>query len=230
MITSNVIQRIFRIKYGDNSATCFLVDVEGFQYFVTAKHVLQIRNEQGLIQKELMAGENVEIFRSNTWGSVQTTSVKHSSCSDVSVFTVTENVQCLPLLASDDGISYGQDLYFLGFPYGISSDIGELNRNFPLALVKKGILSSMPSKEPGKPFLIDGHNNPGFSGGPVIFKRQDNNSFQVVGIIHGFKPEHRTENGQLVPIENTNSGIIVVYSISNALELIDEIKNENTAK
>lgn len=230
MITNNVIQRIFRIKYGESAATCFLVDVDGFQYFVTAKHVLQVRNKYGLIQKELVVGENVEILRNNTWISMSAVNVKHSPNSDVSVFTVIENIPCFPLLAADDGISYGQDLYFLGFPYGMSSDIGELNRNFPLPIVKKGILSSMYFNEPGKPFLIDGHNNPGFSGGPVVFKRQDNNNFQIVGIIHGFKPEHRTENGQFVPIENTNSGIIIVYPISNALELMFEIKNESIVK
>lgn len=155
---------------------------------------------------------------------MRTTNVRHSNQSDISIFTITETLPTHPLPSSDDGITYGQDLYFLGFPYGMSSDIGELNGNFPLPFVRKGILSILHFNQPGRPFIIDGHNNPGFSGGPVVFKR--GNDFQVAGVIHGYNPEYRMENGQLTPIENTNSGMVIAYSISNALDLIREMRIE----
>ena len=40
MITSNFIHRIFRIKCGEFMGTGFTIDVDGKQYVVTAKHVV----------------------------------------------------------------------------------------------------------------------------------------------------------------------------------------------
>jgi hypothetical protein len=47
MITSNVIQRVFHLKFGTGTGTCFAIDFEGRQYLVTAKHVVY-----GLIDKQ----------------------------------------------------------------------------------------------------------------------------------------------------------------------------------
>ena len=41
MITATVISRIFHIKFGSSIGTCFTIDVDNKQYFVTAKHVVQ---------------------------------------------------------------------------------------------------------------------------------------------------------------------------------------------
>lgn len=40
MITTNVLQRTFRIKYGENTGTCFTIDVDDRQYIATARHVV----------------------------------------------------------------------------------------------------------------------------------------------------------------------------------------------
>jgi hypothetical protein len=71
-------------------------------------------------------------------------------------------------------IDIGQDVFFLGFPLQdrVKSSLGEIFKQ-PVPLVKKGIFSSgiysdnTPDKISG--FYLDGHNNPGFSGGPVVF-------------------------------------------------------------
>lgn len=223
MITLNVIQRVFRLKYKNQLGTCFTIEVEGSQYLVTAKHVLEIKDLKKQTVDSLHDGEQVEIFRNGQWVSAEVSNVRHSEISDISIFTIKVNIPAHPMEATSDGISYGQDLYFLGFPYGLSSNVGALNRDFPMPLVKKGILSAFLTEEVGRPLLIDGHNNPGFSGGPVVFKLQDSNAFRVAGVIHGYKPEYKVENGILVPIENTNSNIIIAYPIENALSLIKNI-------
>ena len=41
MITTNVLQRTFHLKYGANSGTCFTIDIDGRQYVVTARHVVK---------------------------------------------------------------------------------------------------------------------------------------------------------------------------------------------
>jgi|SRR3989344_1777776 len=220
MITINVIQRVFRLKYKANAGTCFSIDVNGKQYLVTARHVLQIKDANGKVTEEFKTAETVELLQDNKWISQLGTLIGHSDIADISVFTIPTNIPAHPLPATMQGFAYGQELYFLGFPYGLKSDIGTLNRNFPLPFVKKGILSAMFFNEPGKFFFIDGHNNPGFSGGPVVFKKPNTNEFQVAGVIQGYQPEYEEKSGSLVPIQNTNSGIIKAYSINNAIDII----------
>ena len=222
MITSNVIHRVFRLKYREQTGTSFIINVDDNQYFVTAKHVVQVEENDDILHS-LSVGEEVEIFRDNSWHPIPVTVVAHSEISDVSIFKIKQNIPAHPMPATTDGIFYGQDVYFLGFPYGLSSVVGEINRHFPLPLVKKGILSSMFNVELGGMFFVDGHNNPGFSGGPVIFTDQKTKEQKVAGIIHGYQPEFKNIAGRLTPIENTNSSIIIAYSISNAIDLIEAL-------
>jgi hypothetical protein len=220
MIPNNVIQRVFQLKYREQAGTCFTIEHGGQQYFVTAKHVVQTKDEQGNVTNSLQAGDQVEILREGNWLGLDVFDTGYSEQSDISIFRAQQNFPAHPMPATTKGIVYGQDLYFLGFPYGLSSVVGEVNRNFPLPFVKKGILSSMFNAGQGGMFFIDGHNNPGFSGGPVVFKHQADNQFKVAGVVHGYQPEFQNIDGQLTPIENTNSNIIIAYSIANAIELI----------
>lgn len=97
--------------------------------------------------------------------------VGHSQHSDISVISIPSLKNgSVNVIAESANIFYGQDIYFLGFPYGLQSDVGELNSNLPMPLVKKGIVSSFLFENPRKVLLLDGHNNPGFSGGPVIYR------------------------------------------------------------
>lgn len=215
MITLNVISRTYHLKFGSVTGTCFTIDIEGRQYFVTAKHVVE----------NLKSGDEIELFYKNTWLKTNAILIGHSTISDVSVFAIDFYIFAHPLTPSAGGMSYGQDLYFLGFPYGISAEIGVLNRDFPLPLVKKGIFSAIFFEQPGKMFLIDGHNNPGFSGGPVVFKHSETNEFNVAGVISAYRYELEPAYINDSPTEiktRLNTGIIIAYSISNALDLVKE--------
>src|SRR5690606_36920648 len=72
--------------------------------------------------------------------------------------------------------------------------------------------------------LLDGHNNPGFSGGPVVSKIPNtNNEFNVVSVISGFRADqqHALINNQPTAITfRSNTGIIISYPISLAIDLI----------
>lgn len=213
MITANVLSRTFHIKYGQSIGTCFTVDIENRQYFVTAKHVV----------KNLKDGDTISIFRNGNWQNAEAILTGHSAVADVTVFTLNVIIHGHNLPAKTVGLIYGQDLYFLGFPFGLRSEIGELNRDFPLPLVKKAVLSLLVMDQPGKYLLLDGHNNPGFSGGPVVFKEPNSNDFNVCGIISSYRYElvETIINGNPTPIQaKANTGIIIAYTIDNALELI----------
>jgi len=64
----------------------------------------------------------------------------------------------------------GQDVFFLGFPYNYDSLLQQSPfGNTPIPFVKKACMSAIIKSGEDILLLLDGHNNPGFSGGPVCF-------------------------------------------------------------
>lgn len=214
MISANVIQRTLHIKYKGCTGTSFVIDIDNKQYFVTAKHVI----------KDLKRTEMIEVFFQSAWQKVEASLVGHSSHSDISVISIPSLRNNSDIVDADSrNILYGQDIYFLGFPYGLQSDVGALNSHLPMPLVKKGIVSNFLFETPRKILLLDGHNNPGFSGGPVIYRNVYDNSLKVAAIISGFRYEIINAEHQNSEIDiqiKTNTGIIISYGIEAAVELI----------
>lgn len=216
MMTINVITRVFNIKFNNTIGTCFAIEVDQKQYFVTAKHVINNAN----------SGDTVGIAHETGWLERPMELIGHSSTTDISVFSLPHFiVKRHPMPATREHIVYGQDVYFLGFPFGLKNDLGDLNNGFPAPIIKKAILSNVPGPT-GEVLLLDGLNNPGFSGGPVVFKAYDDSQYyKVAGVISGYRAE--TENALLnnspTAIQyRTNTGIIIAYTIDNALELINQ--------
>ena len=132
----------------------------------------------------------------------------------------------LPMEPTLDAATLGQDAYFLGFPYGLRSEAGDLNRRFPFPLVKRGCISAIVTDDKGlQEVTLDGHNNPGFSGAPVVFSRPGSArpSYQVGAVISAYRsqPEHilhkDTPTGL---IYRSNTGIVICHSIKHATDVI----------
>ena len=131
----------------------------------------------------------------------------------------------LPFEPTTKHIQLGQDTFFLGFPYGLQAEVGDVNAYFPLPLVKKACVSMLSlGPEETQHLLLDGHNNPGFSGGPVIYSPPGNSdSVCVAGVVAGFTYawDRVFLRGQETEMSiRYNTGIITAYSIDYALELI----------
>ena len=154
MVTSNILQRTFKIK-STQVGTCFTIDVDNRQYIVTARHIVE-----GLVGQSI-----VKIRHEEEWKELQVTLVGHGKGEvDLSVLAAEHwNSVTHPLPPTSGGMVLAQDVYFLGFPYELESNVGAPNSNFPLPLVKKGIVSMFEFD--AAYILLDGHNNPGFSGG-----------------------------------------------------------------
>lgn len=128
------------------------------------------------------------------------------------------------LPATSGGIIWGQDVYFLGYPYGWFGNVGGLNRDFPMPFVKKAILSCMTTEAEVQVLFLDGHNNPGFSGGPVVFKEPHKNEYKVASVISGYRYTNEPifAGDEKFPLGyRYNTGIIVSYGIKHAVELIE---------
>lgn len=209
MITANFIHRTFRIRAGDSSGTAFTIDVGRRQYVVTARHVIE---DQG----------NIAFLFNGTWKAIDATLVglAHGEI-DVAVLAlpVPLSPPNLPVRVSSDGLAYGQEVFFLGYPYGLRGlpNFGE--EGYHLPLVKRATLSTFA----GDAFLLDGHNNPGFSGGPVIFGPRSSPPTNIAAVIVGFRyqPEPVFEGESPTGFSyKYNTGIIICYKIEIALDLI----------
>ncbi len=147
---------------------------------------------------------------------------------EIDIAVLSAPIQLSPVFdlpATAAGIVWGQDVYFLGFPYGWYGDIGKTNRDFPMPFVKKAILSCVFTGDKGvQHFFLDGHNNPGFSGGPVVFKEPNKKDFKVASVISGYRymnePIFAGED-QVPLMYRYNTGIIISYGIKYAVDLIE---------
>ncbi len=175
MITANFIHRTFRIKCGDSVGTGFTIDIKGKQYLVTARHVVE----------GFSTSTPLELFENNSWVVVAADLVAHGDGGvDVSVIApkAVMSPSKLPVVPSSKGLIYGQDVYFLGFPYGVLSKVIFGGAGYPLPLVKKALFSAFA----GDVYLLDGHNNPGFSGGPVLFGQNGGAPQNIAAIVSGY--------------------------------------------
>jgi len=89
----------------------------------------------------------------------------------------------------------------------------------PLPLVKRATISALDQGA----FLLDGHNNPGFSGGPVVFAPPNSSDFRVAAVVSGFQAVKQpifqgTEETAFTYLYNT--GIIVAHDIKEATTII----------
>ena len=213
MITANVIYRVFRLKVGLGTGTAFTIEEGGREYLVTARHIAH--SLQGECQ--------IEVFRDGGWAPLQVASEGHAPGDvDISVLAPSERLtptRPFPLPASSEGLTYGQEAYFLGFPYGISDRILK-ETGHPVPLVKRLTVSTLF----GKPYLLDGHNNPGFSGGPVVFCPPARKEFQVAAVVSGYRwasaPVRDQQDRDTEFHLRENTGIVVAYDVKEAIALI----------
>lgn len=212
MITSNVIHRVFRIRYGGSACTGFTIEVEGREYLVTAKH--------GFVS--LGGSDEIDVFSNGDWSPYEVNLVGHAPDDvDITVLAATQRLTPpgLPMDATQAGLIYGQEVYFLGFPYNFLGKFVLGDLGYPLPFVKKATLSLFDDKI----VFLDGHNNPGFSGGPVVFTEPTKREYKVAAVISGYRAVEEpvydgdTETGLTY---RYNTGIIVAHNVIWALDLI----------
>lgn len=207
-VTRGILQRTFRIRYGGAIGTCFTVDVANRRYLVTARHIA------GTVSYSV----DIEIKHEGIWKPVPVRLVGHGDGDiDVSVLAPQYPFGGSEVLTFPAPMTLGEDVYFLGFPFGMSMETGDLNLNLPLPFVKKATLSAFT--DVGQ-VLLDGHNNPGFSGGPVV----DSSGDRVIGVISGYRHDRKNVldcSGDKGPYTyDMNTGIIHAWDSFQINQLI----------
>ena len=108
MITDRIITNTFRINYKERIGTCFAITVDNEKYLITARHIV----------KKIKGSDIVQIYRHGNWADQSVNVIGHTCpLVDISVLTADLDFSSsTPLPASLDGLTYSQDVYFLGFP------------------------------------------------------------------------------------------------------------------
>lgn len=228
MVTNKVLQRAFMISYGQQTASAFALDRKSRQYLVTARHVTEGISET----------DQIRIVHGGKWKNLDVKVVGVAKDEvDVTVLAcdfllVSPSLQLEPAALGELYLS--QQVYFVGFPFGWTTGGEDINREFPLPLVKAGIVSAFPTA--GRPLIIDAHNNKGFSGGPVVFVPQGSRSgdFRVAAIVSYYptpivmpivdktgEPIVDPGSGESIAYFNENPGLLAAYEIKHATDLID---------
>ena len=213
-LNHQIISSVCLIKNNESAGSCFIYHHKQVVYLVTAAH---------LFPKDVPP-KTIEIFHNNNWELLSVNSYISAKYDMAILQTGLPINPGLPNLdLSGGGYILGQDMYMVGFPYpnGISYTSLEFNRNRPLPFVKKTCLSGA---SPNHDILfLDGHNNQGFSGGPVVFYDYQEHVFKVLGVISGYI----SHIGEVISTSDTklfyqeNSGIAIAYNIRHALDIIE---------
>jgi S1-C subfamily serine protease len=209
VVPNNILQRTFHIAHNGAVGTGFTIDVDGRQYLVTARHVVE----------GLASGSQITALRSGTWQPIDIGDVWHSPTgADASLLSL--KTQLSPahniVVGDEASLFLSQQIFFLGFPYGLNMEAGQMNNGYPLPFVKTGIVSSFSSVSGGSQLIYcDGHNNPGFSGGPIVTVSA-NKHVTVIAVVSAYR---YNEDPVLLNGVDTgltyraNTGLVIGYGV-----------------
>jgi hypothetical protein len=240
-VPSNVLRRVLLIQTPKSRGTGFTIDVDGRQYLVTAKHVVA----------DLKERDTIEIRNDEGWTKAKVKVYRCANSVDIAVLIPEKQLTVnFPLDPTIEGALLGQDLSFVGFPYGEFAMKGKAANGFrPFPLVKKAALSAM-----GEVLILDGMGTHGFSGAPIVYRDLNKSGFEfrVAGVVFSYQPELLPvvsprlvkPNEDLVNVESwrifanqdgtktilvdtkqrvaSNVGILKGYNISFAVDLIKQ--------
>lgn len=224
--TSNVLYRVLKIRTSSSTGSAFTIEVDGKQYLITARHLLKDFGNEG----------EVELWTEGRWSKVRVRAVYPSrEAVDIAALDLGRPVTItFPLEPSSGGLTLGQQVYFLGYPYGLgTTSSAPAPAGFgELPFLKSGIVSALDDRDPEASILyLDGQNNPGFSGGPIVFWHPPSRSFRVAGVVRGYRnealpvlkrknlddPDARAYDDLYT---RSNSGIVIGYDIRHIVEAI----------
>lgn len=216
--TWEILMSTFRFKYGSVTGTCFGIDVDKDEYLITAKHLIKDSVKSGdLVQFEIEIANEYKKFQGRVF-------LHTNPIVDVAVIKLSERIGTSTKYSNEGAFLLGQDCYFLGFP--LTPGFGTLTLKFKLPLVKKAAIASTEFIfQRTSIILLDGQNNHGFSGGPVIFHDYKAKRNVILGVVSGYFSEN---NKALIEFKKDtltteiaeNSGIIACYHASYFLEII----------
>jgi Trypsin-like peptidase domain len=217
------------VKIEYSRGTAFMIDHQDKLYLVTAKHV---------IAKLPIGKATLQWWRSNKWEDLQIVKTLFPASADVDIAVMeTEEKVSQPFQIrvpiEDEGPTMGQQVWFLGYPsFDVENNNLTVMSHFEnqqiLPFIKKGTMSAVDASNANAVMLyIDGFNNSGFSGGPIIYWDFKQRAYRIIGVVMGYISDTAKirVNGNTIKSDVLiNSGILIGYSAMHAVEAIKEDK------
>jgi hypothetical protein len=244
--TNNILFRTLMVRTATEQASMFSVDVDGREYWITVKHLLTGAKHMPVGS---VAAKRVSLFVLDPSSADQRWIPNNFSVldpgKDIDIVVLAPEHSIRPtklnsLPISAEGAPIGGECEFLGFPFA-GAWMANLKDGgvYRMPFIKHCYLSGQIN-EPQRIWVLDGVNNEGFSGGPVvIFTGAEQ---KILGVVSGFRTE--TSDVVSVPIQqqpttsqngkqsganrpvksknvvNMNAGLIFAFDASYALEAI----------
>jgi hypothetical protein len=222
-----------------SKASIFSIDVDNREYWITAKHVL---NNREYPHYGSVTNKSVSLLLLNPtapgeqWVPVNFSVVDPGEDVDVVVLAAERPVleNPVPTVSPDASAMLGGDCEFLGFPYGAGwRATYDKGLSYWMPYTKHCIVSAI-NLEGKQIFVLDGINNKGFSGDPVIVHTGAEQ--KILAVVSGY----RLESAEVIPDSseisgrpkeptahsketvNVNAGLIIAFSIKYATDAIQK--------
>lgn len=223
-VTTDFLNNTFFITNNSNGGTAFSLNYRGNTYLISARHIFPSIKSGSIVNAGITVGNINKVYNYNIY-------FDDDSTVDVAVL-VPINVIIPKSEIELDTISsvISQQLYFLGFPYSQYSTFGikhDFKKYLPIPFVKGAILSGINATPKGVILYLDGHNNPGFSGGPLIGRNAMNTNdrknylFGVVVAYVNQQDQTKDSNGNNINYTE-NSGLFYAFGCNFIKNIIDK--------
>ncbi|WP_156443415.1 serine protease [Erythrobacter sp. CCH5-A1] len=209
LLTSFQMQTAFKLKTQRGTGTCFLYGNENGVFHVTARHLID----------QTHVGEFVYFAQGDTWIPTEVSAIfMPNNGHDIAAFVTTSRWNVGSKFDTKCSLYPGQPVKFLGFPHGLNSNYPSQN-GFSTPLVRSAHFSGIIQHGGLTLTVLDGFNNPGYSGGPV-YSCGDDGRPAFFGIISSYRYEteshslvyKKNEQGEYEPLQDyivrPNSGMI----------------------
>ena len=212
-INAEYFNSTFNIITETENGTSFILTISEKQYLITAKHLFK-----GVANGEY---KTFSIYINDTLtplaGNVY---ICPNVNVDIAVVPLEDHIiDKYEFSITGGNYSIGEDVFFFGYPYYLSQTL--TNVKFKMPLVKSAIVSGVNYQDDCVQIYLDGHNNPGFSGGPVGYFNEREQRLHILSVISGYITQNNniiTSAGVIVTPEN--SGIIISYSIKHVNDIL----------
>jgi hypothetical protein len=234
--THDSLLRVRMVKSQFGTGTIFSIEVDQREYWITAKHVLTGAEQApfGTVTEKVTLSLLDPTSAQVNWVPENFSVIDPGVGIDIVALAPGVPLQdnTVPSPPADStGVPFGGECEFLGFPFGNAWPAMFLNGTaYRMPFMKRCTISGRYIA-PQNIWVLDGINNLGFSGGPVVFGTGP--AQQTMAVISGYQ----TEPAAVVPVPkqpghsskpkkrpkemvNVNSGFIIAYDISYAVEAI----------
>lgn len=233
--TNGILTRMSIVKSRFGKGTIFSIDVDQREYWITAKHVLTGAEHPpfgSIVEKFAL----LQIFdpgaNEEKWVPINFKVIDPGKDIDIVVLAAPTPLLQNPVASvgtGSGGVFLGGECEFLGFPYGggwqARFDNGQ---RYWMPYIKHCYVSAMPDG-PVRAWVLDGINNKGFSGGPVVFRTGADQ--RIMAVVSSYYTEPADVVPSLVPKKkspapksktkvNVNSGFMVAFDIAPAIDAI----------